>query len=213
MYNPPFNLKVKTRFGKKFLEAITECFKKGTVWAGHFNRHTVKISYSSTSSLATKIAQHNASVINGRKRVHKAGCCCLEKNKAECPIPGDCKAKNVIYRSILTGDGNTYGYIGMTGQTFKQRYYGHQSNFRDNNCRKNSGANKGTVLSAKVWKMKDKGLTPKLEWDIIDWAFPYQTQRHGTCAAWRRCTSCWEQQKGHSLSGLPGVSYSTEEAR
>ena len=79
-----------------------------------------------------------------------------------------------MYRSILTGDGRTYGYIGMTGQTFKKRYYGHQSTFRDEDCRKDSGANKGTALSAKVWEIKDKGLTPKIEWDIIDRAFPYK---------------------------------------
>ena len=126
------------------------------------------------AALQTKIAQHNAKVINGTKQSKKAGCNCLEKNKADCPIPGDCKAKNVIYRSIVTGDGNTYGYIGMTGQTFKQRFYGHQSTFRDEDCRRDSGANKGTALSAKVWEMKDKGLTPKIEWDIIDRVFPYK---------------------------------------
>ena len=113
-------------------------------------------------------------MINGTKQSKKAGCNCLEKNKADCPIPGDCKARNVIYRSTLTGDGHTYGYIGMTGQTFKQRYYGHQSTFRDEDCRKDSGANKGTALSAKVWEIKDKGLTPKIKWDIIDRAFPYK---------------------------------------
>ena len=75
---------------------------------------------------------------------------------------------------ILTGDEHTYGYIWMTGQTFKKRYYGHQSTFRDEDCRKDSGANNGTALSARVWEMKDKGLTPKIEWDTIDRAFPYQ---------------------------------------
>ena len=139
-----------------------------------FNRHTVKLSYSCTSSLATKIAQHNANVINRTKPSKKAGCNCLEKNKASCPIPGDCKARNVIYRSILTGDGHTYGYIGITGHTFQQRYYGHQSTFRDEDCRKSSGANKGTALSAKVWEIKDKDLTPTMKWDIIDRAFPYK---------------------------------------
>ena len=77
----------------------------------------------STSSLATKIAQHNTNMINRTKSSKKAGCNCLEKNMADWPIPGDCKTKNVIYRLILTGDGCTYGYIGMTGQTFKQRYF------------------------------------------------------------------------------------------
>ena len=99
-WNPPYNMKVDT---KVFLEAISECFKKGTFWAKHFNHHTVKMSYSGTNSLATKIAQHNTNVINRSKPSKKAGCCCLEKNKAECPLPGDCKSKCVVYRAIIEG--------------------------------------------------------------------------------------------------------------
>ena len=76
-WNPPYNMKVATKVGKRFLEAITKCFKKGTFWAKHFNRHTVKMSYSGTNSLATKIAQHNANVNRSKPR-KKAGCCCLE---------------------------------------------------------------------------------------------------------------------------------------
>ena len=116
-------MKVQIKIGKRFMEIVYECFKRGFFWYKHFNRHTVKLSYSCTSSLAKKIA-HNAYVINRTRTSKIAGCNCLEKNMADYPIPGDCKAKNVIYRLILTGDGHTYGYIGMTGQTFKQRYYG-----------------------------------------------------------------------------------------
>ena len=75
---------------------------------------------------------------------------------------------------ILTGDGHTYGYVRVTGQTFKQKYCGHQSTFMDEDCRKDSGVNKGKALSAKVWEMKDKGLTPKMKWNIIDWALSYK---------------------------------------
>ena len=52
--------------------------------------------------------------------------------------------------------------------TFKKRYYGHTANFRDANCRKGSGLNKGTALSAKFWEIKDMGKTPKIKWGIID---------------------------------------------
>ena len=95
-WNPPFNLKVETKIGKRFLEIVDECCKKGTFWYKHFNCHTVKLSYLCNSGLTTKIAEHNANIINRTKQSKKAGCNCHEKNKADCPIPGNCKAKNVI---------------------------------------------------------------------------------------------------------------------
>ena len=98
---------------------------------------------------------------------------------------------------ILTGDGHTYGYIWMTGQTFKKRYYGHQSTFRDEDCRKDSGANNGTALSARVWEMKDKALTPKMEWAIIGRAFPYQ-------AGAKACDLC-RLEKKHIALGSKGL--------
>ena len=61
----------------------------------------------------------------------------------------------------VEGDGKTYdGYIEITRQTFKKRYYAHTANFRDENCRKGNGSNKGMALSEKIWEIKDKGKTP-----------------------------------------------------
>ena len=74
----------------------------------------------------------------------KAGLCCPEKSKADCPIPGDGKAKNAKAKNTPIAPHRrwkhliTYCYNGMTGLTFKQRYHVHQSTFRDEYCGKDS---------------------------------------------------------------------------
>ena len=45
-YNPPFNLELKTKIGKRFLEIISEEFTKDNPLRKIFNRNTLKISYS-----------------------------------------------------------------------------------------------------------------------------------------------------------------------
>ena len=55
-FNPPYSMEVKTKVGQLFLEIVSECFPKGTQWHKYFNRHTIKLSYSCTNSVATKIA-------------------------------------------------------------------------------------------------------------------------------------------------------------
>ena len=62
-------------------------------------------------------------------------------------------------------------------------YYGHQRTFSDEDCRKDSGLKKGTALSAKVWEMKDKGIRPKMKWDIVDWAFPCKCWSKGSTSS------------------------------
>ena len=45
-YNPPFNMALKTKFGKKFLELISKHFPRHQKLYPILNRNTLKISYS-----------------------------------------------------------------------------------------------------------------------------------------------------------------------
>ena len=40
-FNPPYDMAVKTKIGKKFLEIVDRCFPPGHVLRPYFNRHTV----------------------------------------------------------------------------------------------------------------------------------------------------------------------------
>ena len=53
-------------------------------------------------------------------------------------------------------------YSGLTGNTFKERYYGHSSSFRHRD------ENNSTTLSTHIWKLKDENKNYNLKWRIID---------------------------------------------
>ena len=58
-------------------------------------------------------------------------------------------------------------YIGLTENTFKERWDQHKNSFKHEN-KANS-----TELSKYVWELKKKGTTPIISWEIIDHARPY----------------------------------------
>ena len=90
-----------------------------------------------------------------------AGCNCLADR--ECPLNGNCLTKEVIYRAdVVEEDGSTSTYTGLTGSTFKERFYGHASSFR------NRDEGHSTTLSSHIWNLKDAGKNFELKWRIID---------------------------------------------
>ena len=148
------------------MRIVSESFPKGSEWHGTFNRHTVKLSYSCTKNVASRIAQHNAKVMTGKNVSREAGCKC--KKKEECPIPNDCEASNIVYQALLEAEGRSYNYFGMTSMTFKKRFYGHTNDFK---YPKEEG--KGTALSSKVWELKNAKKDFRIKWSIVDRAFGY----------------------------------------
>ena len=59
-------------------------------------------------------------------------------------------------------------YIGLTDNTFKTRYNGHTSSFRNEQYRN------ATTLSNYIWTLKDKNINYSLKWKIIDRGRTYQ---------------------------------------
>jgi len=51
-------------------------------------------------------------------------------------------------------------YLGSTGGTFKKRWYNHISDFK--NYKEN-----GTEISNYIWKLKNKNIEYKIDWEII----------------------------------------------
>ena len=81
----------------------------------------------------------------------------------ECPLNGNCLTKEVIQRAdVMEEDGTTNTYTGLTGSTFKERFYGHTSSFR------NRDEGHSTTLSSHIWNLKDAGKKYERKWRFID---------------------------------------------
>ena len=75
----------------------------------------------------------------------------------------------LIWEGFTRHDNNKEeSYIGLTDNTFKTRYNGHTSSFRNEQYRN------ATTLSNYIWTLKDKNINYSLKWKIIDRGRAYQ---------------------------------------
>ena len=83
---------------------------------------------------------------------------------ATCPVQGRCKTDCVVYRAtvkeIMSGSMETY--TGVTGNTFKERWYGHRGDMRNEKKRLSSR------LSSHIWDLKDERKDFEVKWSLID---------------------------------------------
>ena len=125
-----------------------------------FNRNTVKVSYSCTENVTQIIKGHNKNVT---KRTVQKQLVCNCHNKQDCPVNGNCRKENVIYKcTAWTPSNEKKVYLGLTeGEFKKQPYYNHMQSFKNKNY-----AN-STTLSSYVWEMKMKQNTTRvLTWEL-----------------------------------------------
>ena len=161
-FNPPFSMSVKTRIGEKFLKLLKKCFPSYHPLHKIINKNTVKISYRCMPNMKQEVSKHNWQVQKTREPgPGTEGCNCQDKD--DCPLVGNCLARSVIYRAeVLEDNGTRNTYTGLTGNTFKERYYGHASSFR-NRSKENS-----TTLSTHIWQLKNENKNYNIKWKIID---------------------------------------------
>ena len=95
-FNPPFNLKTKTKIGKLFLNLLDKHFPPHNKLHKLFNPTTVKISYSCMPNMNSYTYMHNHKVLNGKPNetgINKCNC----RNKDTCPLPKSCQTKCIVY--------------------------------------------------------------------------------------------------------------------
>ena len=81
-----------------------------------------------------------------------------------CPLQGKCNIeKSIVYTCKVTrlDTFESETYTGLTEDTFKKRFYGHNSNFR-----KQKDRNK-TMLSKYIWFLKDNNVQYELNWSVL----------------------------------------------
>ena len=173
-FNPPFSKSVKTRIGKMFLQLIDHHFDRTHILRKYFNRSTVKVSYRTLNNVKKHISKHNAKVSNNLKKSdeneNERKCNCTKKSKKNCPLEGHCLQKSVIYQAHVTTNNKTMTYTGMTKNTFKQRFNGHNATIKKRPLKE-----KVTTLSDYVWKLKDQKVPFTIKWAIKSKAYAFSS--------------------------------------
>ena len=149
-FNPPHSTEVKTKIGAKFLRLIDQHFPKSNPLSKIFNRNTLKISYRCTPNLAKFISSHNAKILRQTENpVVDRACNC--RQRANCPLDGNCLQKNLVYQATVSHDGgNEETYVGLTSNPFKSRHANHKKSFTYEKYETE------TELSKHVWNVKKK---------------------------------------------------------
>ena len=156
-YNPPYYKSVSTNIGRVFLNLLDKHFHKEHKLNKIFNRNSVKVRYSCTRNIEHIIKNHNRKITESYiEKNAETSCNCKEKNK--CPLEGNCLIKSIVYMATVETETNSSSYIGMTGNSFKTRYYNHIKSF------KNKRYKNETEFSKYIWKLKGKEIEHTITW-------------------------------------------------
>ena len=122
------------------------------------------------------LCAHNSKV----KQAEILACNCQDYT---CPLDGNFQSmKSVVYKTnVVEQNGNTETYTGLTKNTFKDRFYGHQTSFN------NRKYEHETTLSTHIWKLKDAGTNYDTSWSIIEKAREFNPTT-------RKCTLCLKEK-------------------
>ena len=80
------------------------------------------------------------------------------------PMNGLCNLDNVVYQGIIYLKENVKDrktYIGIFSTKWKSRYANHKFSFSHEHLKNQ------TALSKQFWSLKNKGLTPEIQWSIL----------------------------------------------
>ena len=168
-FNPPFSKNVKTNIARSFLKLVDTHFPIGNKLHKIFNRNTVKVSYSCMSKVKSIITSHNTRIIRKSQPQDISAENCNCRNKHACPLQNKCMSKDIVYKAtIFTGNTqDTKHYIGMSSNTFKERYRNHIKSFTHKKY-----SNK-TEHSKHVWHLKQKKTDFTIKCSIIKKSISY----------------------------------------
>ena len=149
-------------------------FKHNDILYKIFNRKTLKISYSCTKNIFQIINNHNKEIIkefhdwtnNDNNNNNNNNCKQNEyncKTRMNCSMNRLCNLDNVVYQGIIypkenVKDRKTYIRISLT--KWKSRYANPKFSFSHEHLKNQ------TALSKHFWSLKNKGLTPEIQWSI-----------------------------------------------
>ena len=116
------------------------------------------------------------------------------RNKETCPLQNKCMSKDIVYKATIStcNTNDTKHYIGMTSNTFKERFRNHIKSF---NHKKYSNE---TELSKYVWHLKENNTDYTIKWSIIKNSISYT-------GGSKRCNLCSEEKRFRGLEFRPAI--------
>ena len=112
--------------------------------------------------MGSLVSTHNTKVLSEDNVGQAEGCNCQD-GPTTCPLTTpECQKDSIIDVASVSTHNSTGHYTGLTGGTFKKRWYQHNTTFNRQDYR-----NK-TTLSAHVWKFKIESKPHEIKWDIMD---------------------------------------------
>ena len=144
------------------------------------------------------INKHNGKILNPQevpkeckcKGRCKCKCNCRNPDENPCPMNGNCLVKSVIYKGEASfKDKNDpkgkkliiKNYYGSTSTTFKQRWYKHAANLRNEHDKEH------TSFSKYVWDLRRKGIDPSIKWSV-------EAKAHTFSSGSRQCDLCLSEK-------------------
>ena len=76
--------------------------------------------------MKSHVDRHNNAVLNPQHAPTGENICECQK-KDECPLPGICEQKGVVYQADISYKGATKTYYGLTENKLKTRYSSHKN--------------------------------------------------------------------------------------
>ena len=167
---PPWNDALATNLGRRFLELIDHHFPRDSPLHKLFNRNNVKISYSCTKNVKTIISNKNNKLLKPDNNNNTNGRECNCRNPRNCPVNGHCLKESLVYSSKIVSNSETREYIGVTKNTFKERWDGH--NFDANHI----DYRHRTTLANYIWSLKERNIPFSQTWQIETHAKSYSPE-------------------------------------
>ena len=112
------------------------------------------------------ITKHNRKLLSTLEPAQNTrNCNC--RQRANCPLQGNCLVKSIIYKATVKTEGQEMFYLGCCEGEFKSRFNNHSQSFK-----KKAHMN-DTRLSNYIWKLKQRKEVFNIVWSIAAKASPY----------------------------------------
>ena len=127
--------------------------------------------------MAQAVSTHNKKILKEDQAEAENRKLCNCTGGTICPVGGQCLRGPVVYRAAVTTNNSTEYYTGIAGNTFKERWDGHNTTLRHSEKRNE------TTLSQHIWDLEDSGTNYDLSWSIVQNApiFNHSTQKCRLC--------------------------------
>jgi len=163
-FNPPYSKNVKTNIIAEFLKIVRN-FPKHNILAPMMNTNKIKASYKTVPNMARQVSRKNGRILKQHAAPPPPSCNCQRSRKPDCPVPGNCTAKDVCYRCQVVRDDNhtCENYTGQTCRPIKTRIKEHLDGARKFDPAKPVGSR----LSQHIGNLFLNNIPHTLNWSIL----------------------------------------------